>query len=121
MKNVRSFRFRDGRLNQALVKLLKKAKIEHSVDKNSSVIYSIDDQLIVENELLRIVRSSVFPRWAIITCPEGWIAAYKDYMLERGIPFKEELHGGELWFLIEGKRRSHSWKLVDPGVCPATL
>jgi hypothetical protein len=121
MEKVRTVKFLDSRLNRALVKLLKKAKIAHSIDKIGLISYSVDDVEIVENELLRIIRSSVFPSWAIITCPEGWIAAYKDYMLKRGIPFKEELDGGELWFLIEGKRRSHSWKLVDPGVCPATL
>jgi hypothetical protein len=121
MNETRSFKFLDDQLNRDLLKVLKRAKIAHSVDKNGCVIYSVDDKLVVENELIRIIRLRVFPSWAIITCPENWISVYKEYMLQRDIPFTEELHDGDLWFLIEGKRRPHQWKLDDPGVCPTAL
>ena len=65
------------------------------------------------------IRDKVFPSWQVLTCPKDWIERYRDYMNRHGIPFKEELSDGELWFLIPRKYRPHAWKLDDPAPCEA--
>ena len=109
-----SFRFLDSRLTQELIGLLRKAKINHSIDKEGVVHYSPDDEEVVENDLICSLRDKVFPSWQLLTCPSDWTVRYKDYMGRHGIPFREELSNGELWFLLPRKYRPHAWKLDDP-------
>ncbi|HTU92739.1 MAG TPA: hypothetical protein VMF69_21845 [Gemmataceae bacterium] len=109
-----SFKFLDNHLNRELAGLLKKSAINHSIDKDGVVHYSRDDEEFVENDLICSIRDKVFPSWQLWTCPPDWTARYKEYMSRHGIPFREELSNGELWFLIPRKHRPHSWKLEDP-------
>jgi hypothetical protein len=111
MDKKHSFKFLDNDLNQKLVGLFKKSKIDHSIDKDGAVHYSLNDEEIVENDLIRSIRDKVFPSWQVLTCPNGWTTRYKEYMSRHDIPFRIELSNGELWFLIPRKYRPHSWKL----------
>ena|SRR5437868_10534623 len=110
---TRSFKFLDDDLNRRLIGLLKSAGVKHAVDKAGVVSYSPTDEEVVENDLICSIRDQVFSSWQILTCPNGWIARYKRYMNEHGIPFSEELSNKEVWFLIPRKHRPHSWKLED--------
>lgn len=67
-----AFRFIDDRLNQQLITLLKRNRIQHSVGKNGVIRYSRADEELMENELIRSIRDSVFPSWQIISCPKDW-------------------------------------------------
>lgn len=113
MGEIHSFRFLNKNLNRELIGLLKKAKIDHSIDRDGTVHYSSDDEEVVENDLICSIRDKVFPSWKVLNCPSDWTARYKEYMSHNDIPFQEELSNGELWFLIPGKHRPHSWKLED--------
>lgn len=107
----KTFKFLDKNLNQELVDLLERAKINHSIDKDGTIRYSADDDEAVENDLICTIRDRIIPSWQVLTCPSDWTGRYRDYMSRRGIPFREELSDGELWFLIPRKLRPHSWKL----------
>jgi hypothetical protein len=109
-----SFRLLDDSLNRALLSLLKKAKIDYSLDEDGSIHYSAVVNDVVENDLICSIRDQVFPSWQVLTCPNDWVERYRDFMINRGIPFKEELSDGEFWFLIPRKYRPHAWKLDDP-------
>ncbi len=109
-----SFQFQDAELNRRLIALLKKNAVRHSVDKQGAIHYSPDNVELVENDLISSIRYEVFPSWQILTCPEDWIRCYRDYMARHAIPFTEEIHDGERWFLIPRKYRPHSWKLEEP-------
>jgi hypothetical protein len=113
MKKIHSFKFLDNTLNQRLVILLKRSKVDHSIDENGVIHYSVDDQEVVENELICEVRDKVFKPWQILTFPNGWTERYLEYMARRGIPFREELSDGELWLLLPKRYRPHSWKLEN--------
>jgi len=114
MGKSRSFKFVDESLNQQLLTLLKKGKIQHDVDKQGLIFYSPEDEEVVENDLISAIRDKVFPSWQVVTCPREWITQYKNYMIRNKIPFQEELSNGELWFLLPRKYRPHRWKLEDP-------
>ncbi|HEV2968478.1 MAG TPA: hypothetical protein VGY55_00725 [Pirellulales bacterium] len=118
MRLNRVFRFVDDDLNQALITLIRKARIEHTVDTGGAVRYSPGDQDVVENKLICKIRDKVFGSWQILTCPKEWIETYKRYMEVHGIPFEEELADGKSWFLIPRKYRPHSWKLVQEESVP---
>jgi hypothetical protein len=92
----------------------KKAEIDHFIDKDGIVSYSADEEEIVENDLIGSIRNRIFPSWQVLTCPSDWTGSYKDYMNRHGIPFREELSNGELWFLIPRQYRPHAWKLDGP-------
>lgn len=106
-----SFRFVDDRLNRRLMALLKRARVEHLVDKDGVLYYSKDNEALVENELIAKVRDGVFSPWQLLCCPKSWTKKYQQYMNQRGIPYQEELIDKELCFLIPGNYRPHSWKL----------
>jgi hypothetical protein len=106
-----SFKFLDNRLNRQLVDLLKKSKIDHSIDENGVIHYSSDVQEVVENDLIGSVRSKVFRPWQVLTFPNDWSRRYLEYMRRRCIPFREELSNGELWLLLPRKYRPQTWKL----------
>jgi hypothetical protein len=108
-------KYLDNDLNLRLVALLKKTGVRHSVDEKGVVRYSSKDEEAVENELISSIRTDLFPSWQVLTCPKGWVGRYKSYMTRHGIPFREEMHDGTLWFLLPGKYRPHRWKLdADP-------
>jgi hypothetical protein len=109
-----SFKFADDDLNRRLITLLNEKEIRHFVDKNGIVHYSPEDEELVENEVIGSIRDQVFPSWQVLTCPKGWTERYRQYMTLHGIPFREELVLDEIWFLIPGKYRPHSWKLAQP-------
>lgn len=111
MERSRSFRFLDKDLNQELIRLVKRAKISHSIDKDGVVHYSSDNAEPIENELICSIRDTVFPSWQIITFPDDWTIRYKDYINRHGIPFREEQSNGALSLLIPRRYRPHSWKL----------
>ena len=112
MNRISSFRFVDDRLNQRLVSLLKKSKVDHSIDKNGVIHYSARVQEAVEN-LICSVRNRVFRPWQVLTFPTDWTRRYLEYISHRRIPFREELSNGELWLLLPRKYRPHSWKLEN--------
>ncbi len=114
MQQRRSFRFLDKRLNRKLIGLLRRAQIKHSVDEDGLIHYFERDIETVENDLICSLRTKVFPTWSLQTCPADWVESYRRYMGKRGIPFKEELSDGELWFLIPGRFRPLRWKLDPP-------
>jgi hypothetical protein len=101
----------DDNLNRQLIDLLKRKRIQHSVGKDGVIRYSPDDEELVENELIRSIRDSVFKPWQIISCPKDWAERYKSYMSRHEIPFVEELIDRQLCFLIPRKYRPHSWRL----------
>jgi hypothetical protein len=114
MSNRHSFRFLNNELNDRLIQLFKRAEIQHRVDRAGLIRYSTADEEVVENDLIRSVRDSVFPSWQVLTCPSEWTTRYRDYLRRNDIPFQEELVDGELWFLIPRKYRPGAWKLEDP-------
>jgi hypothetical protein len=114
MGKRQSFRFLDKELNLKLIGLVKKANIDHAIDKEGVIHYSADDEEVVGNDLICSIRDKTLPSWQVLTCPSDWIERYRDYMSRHNIPFREELSNGELWFLIPRKCRPHSWKLERP-------
>jgi len=114
MENSNSFKFLDDELNRQLLALLKKGKIKHHVGNDGIIHYSPDDEEVVEEHFICSIRDRVFPSWQVLTCPRSWTVRYKKYMSHHGIPFREELSNGELWFLLPRKYRPHRWKLDDP-------
>lgn len=114
MKSYYNFKFLDDELNERLRKLAASSGVNHRIDSDGTLHYSADDVDLVENELLRTIRSSVFPSWQIINCPAEWANSYKDYMLIHNVKFKEELLDGQLRFLLARNHRPHHWKLRDP-------
>jgi hypothetical protein len=111
MGKRRSFKFLDDDLNRELAGLLRKAKIDHVVDKEGLVHYSEADDEVVENDLICSICDKTLPSWKVFTCPGDWIERYRDYLRRHGIPYQEELSDGELWFLIPRKCRPYAWKL----------
>ncbi len=105
-----SFRFVDEDLNRRLIARLKGSEIRHTVDEEGTIHYSPDDEEVVENEFVGALRSRVFRPWQVLTCPKEWIDRYRNYMIRNDIPFREELAGGQVWFLIPRKYRPHLWK-----------
>jgi hypothetical protein len=111
MGYTHSFKFLDDDLNHRLIALMKKARVNHVVDKTGIIHYSPDDDEVVENDLICSIRRQVFTSWQILTCPNDWIGTYKRYMSKHRIPFSEELSNNQLWFLIPRKYRPYAWKL----------
>lgn len=111
-----TFRFVDEELNGKLLTLLEKAAVEHTVDNNGVVHYSIADEDRIGNELICSIRDRQFPSWQIVDCPPEWVDSYKEYMRQRDICFVEELTDGRVSFLISDHYRPGSWKLVEPRV-----
>lgn len=114
MAESNAFKFLDDDLNQQLLALLRKSKIKYNVGKDGMVHYAPEDEEVVENDFICSIRDKVFPSWQVLTCPRDWTVRYKKYMSQHGIPFREELSNGELWFLLPRKYRPHSWKLDGP-------
>jgi hypothetical protein len=114
MHDELSFRFADDELNHRLIAHLKKNRIPHSVDSQGVIHYSPEDEEAVENESIVSIRRRVFPSWQVLSSPQEWADRYRQYMTEHGIPFKEELSQGELWFLLPRKYRPHMWKFDEP-------
>lgn len=111
MDRNHTFKFLDSDLNRQLHRLLRKREIDHFIDKDGIVYYSSNDAEVIDNDLVCLIRAKVFPAWQTLTCPSDWMARYKEYMGRHGVPFREELSNGVLWFLVPRKYRPHSWKL----------
>jgi hypothetical protein len=109
-----SFRFLDDELNRQLLALLKQGEIGHEVGRDGIIRYSPADEEVIENDFICLIRDEVFPSWQLQTCPRSWAVRYRQYMNRHGIPFREELSNGELWFLLPRKYRPHRWKLDEP-------
>lgn len=107
----RSFRFIDDDLNRKAIRLVEKAGVACTIDDHDVIHYSSLDEEKVENELIRSVRSEVFPRWIVLSFPPDWTERYRDYMVKHDIPYREELRDGRLRFLIPATYRPHKWKL----------
>lgn len=105
------FRYVDDKLNNKLQLMLKRMKVKHRVDKTGTIHYSAHDVDVVENDLIKRIRDSVFPKWQIISCPSDCIIQYKEYMESHKIPYKEELVASNVCFLVSRKYRPHTWKL----------
>ena len=114
MRNT--FKFLDDELNQQLIILLRKAKISHAVGKNGVIYYFPDDEEVIEDDFICLIRDRAFPSWQVLTCPPEWSASYKKYTTCHAIPFQEELSNGELWFLLPRNYRPHRWKLDSPTI-----
>jgi len=113
MDQTYSFKFIDDNLNQRLLSLLKKAKIKYDVDHDGMIHYSRADEETVGNKLLYSIRTKVFPAWQLLSCPPDWTERYKRYMIQHGIPFREELFNDQLDFLLPREYRPHSWNLEE--------
>jgi hypothetical protein len=109
-----SFRFQNEKLNRRLVELLRKSNAKCLIDRKGVVRYPRGETEVVENDVICEIRSSVFPRWQLVFCPRDWLDSYKNYMLNHGVPFEEELSDDEVCFLIPRGYRPHSWKLTPP-------
>jgi len=108
----RSFAFLDGDLQNQLIALVKRAGISHRIDKKGVIHYRSADEQVMGNELICSIRSKVFTRWQTLSCPEDWVGRYRGYMERRRIPFVEELHDGDVGFLLSQEFRPHSWKRI---------
>lgn len=106
-----SFKFIDDQLNDALLALLKKAKAKYRVTSENVICYGPEDEDLIENELISQIRDTVFPSWQLVSCPPDSVGAYRHYMLQHEVPFKEELIDNEISFLIPRSYRPHSWRL----------
>jgi len=115
MDHSYSFKFMDDNLNQRVLSLFKKAKVKHVVDHDGVIHYSPADEETVGNELLCAIRKKVFPVWQLLSCPTDWTERYKRYMIQHGVPFREELFNDQLGFLLPRKHRPHSWDLEEAG------
>jgi hypothetical protein len=113
MNQTYSFKFIDSDLTQRLLALLKKAKIKHVVDQDGVIHYSRADEETVGNELLYSIRTKVFPDWQLLSCPAEWTERYKRYMIQHGVPFREELFNDQMCFVLPRKYRPHSWDLEE--------
>jgi len=121
MKTSRSIRFSNLDLNEKLIRLLKKRRVEHRADEDGVLDYSATDIDLVENELICTIRSQIFPSWQILTCPPDSTEIYRNYMTAHDVPFVEECINGDRWYLIPSKYRPHTWKLTSKNKAPKVL
>lgn len=108
-----SVRFADDCLNRRLIALLEESHVAHTVAEDGTIHYSASDEQVVGNELIQGIRRGEFASWQILCCPSDWVERYKTYMVERQIPFQEEIMDGEVQFLISRRYRPHSWQLEN--------
>jgi hypothetical protein len=113
-----SFRFVDGERQRRLLDLVAVSRVRHRVAGDGTLHYSSSDETIVGNELIDSLRDELFPEWAIFTVESDLsapddeeTAKYRAYMQEHSIPFIEEIHGRERWFLISSEHDSFEWKV----------
>ena len=86
-----SFRFADEALNQQLIALLKKERIRHTINAKGQILFSLNDEESVENDLINSIRDKVFPEWQVLSCPKDWPEMYERYMAQHAIPFQERI------------------------------
>lgn len=114
MDTSQSFKFLDSQLNRRLLDILKKRRDAFVVDAGGAVRMSPENEIVLHNEILPDLRAEKFASWQLITCPEDWIESYKEYMATNAVPFTEEIENGDLWFMIPGSYKPHSWKIKEP-------
>ena len=106
------FRFRDADLNKKLIDLLQDRRISYLVNKEGLIHYSNSDVDVVENVLINSLRSSLFPSWQVLSCPEDWVSRYENYMQKHGIHYRVEITDGEVNFLIPGSHNPLRWNYL---------
>ena len=111
MGKMLSFRFSDNDLNRRLIALAKKSRVMHSVDAVGAIHFRIEDEEVLENDLLGVVRNHAFRTWQVLSSPPESLPLYREYMACRKVPFVEESMDGEVSFLLPGRVRPHSWKI----------
>jgi hypothetical protein len=105
-----SFRFLDDEFNARLIRLLRDSPIRYVIDAEGVIQYPVAQEEEFE-DVLFAVRSEIFPKWQVLSCPRDWVVRYKRYMTRRGIPFFEQLENRESSFLIPRAYRPHSWTI----------
>lgn len=106
----RSFRFASDRLNNRLIALVNKARIPYAVDDQRCVYYNSDDEESFE-DVLEVIRDSVFAGWQVLSSPRTWTDRYRTEMDRRGIAYEEEWMNGSVDFLISREHNPHAWNL----------
>lgn len=110
MKPDCKFRFQDTDLNKKLIELLRDRRIWFLVDKEGLIQYSSSDVDVVENVLINSLRSSLFPSWQVLSCPEDWVSRYINYMKRHNVHYCVEISDGEVNFLIPKSHNPLRWK-----------
>lgn len=111
-----SFHFLDAAMQSELIAALRKRDIQYRTTREGDVLYSVENQDVVENEILCAIRDRKFPAWQVFTCPEEDADKYRKVMERDGVPFHEEISDGTLWFLLPRKFRPHAWKIDAPAI-----
>src|SRR5262245_11667206 len=107
-----SFKFLDDRLQRRLLSLLEAKRVAYRIDKRGVIYYSPAAEELVDNKIINSIRNRVFPIWQLLSCPKEWEERYREYMVKRAIPFREELINGQLCFLLPRTYRPHRWKKI---------
>lgn len=107
----RRFRFAKDELNDELISRVSRAAIPYAVDRNRHVYYNSEDEESFE-DVLAGIRSSVFPRWQVLSSPKNWADRYRLEMERRGIAYQEEWTNGSIEFLISQEHDPHGWELA---------
>jgi len=108
------FAFRNEMLQRKLLSKLVKKKIPYKIDRYGEIIYPASARVLVEEELIRSLRRSVFTQWQLLFCPDDWIPVYRKYMQDHHIDFIEESIAGKINFLLSRVYRPHRWQLSNP-------
>jgi hypothetical protein len=114
----RNFRFIDQRLQQEVLTRIARTGVAHEIGEDGMLHYASVDAEVVENDLICSIRDTVFPAWSIFTVEGCGLAPdpletgkYRDYMRTHHIPFVEEVHDTERWFLIPDPYDSFAWNV----------
>ncbi len=109
MRRNNSIKFLDISLQRRLISALRRHGIAHRLGKGGVVYYPRTAEREVSDRVLSAIRTSVFPQWQLLTCPNDWIERYRAYMEAHNIPYREEIEGRRFWFLLPRKYRPHRW------------
>jgi hypothetical protein len=105
------FKFTNKKTNNYLIALLKKSKLDYSIDKDGKIHYSSCDMIMFE-DILCTIRQKIFPSsWQILSFPVEWETKYRQAIKKRKHPYQEEISNGNIKFLIDGNLKPHSWKI----------
>lgn len=107
-----AFRFQDDHLNDQLTTLLREKHIRFTTDTKGNIVYNSDLEDIVENNVINLIRSTIFSSWKLLSAPVDWLERYRKYMEIHKIPYAIEFSDGELNFLIPGEYNPHRWRSI---------
>ncbi len=105
-----TFRFKKPELNEILRRAIQENGMHFTVTETGDVAYLLQDEYRFENYILNPIRSNVFSRWQILSCPRDYFERYLVYMRKRYINFEIEYQDGEPEFLIPGNYNPHRWE-----------